>query len=231
MKAVVDYYDGIADCYDTSRFGHEWGQCLDYQERRILEQWLPRPESSDILDLGCGTGRMLDLATAGADASAEMVLRARRRAPSKAVVCSMAHELPFDDATFDAVFSLHLAMHLDHAYLSSVLAECHRILRPGGQIIFDAPSELRRRFNDYQPTGWHCATSMHPSRVRIEAAQLFEWVDFRGLMFAPFHRLPAPATRLWKGVDAAIGRTRLGRWACSHYIFHLRRRDQYEPAR
>jgi SAM-dependent methyltransferase len=225
MSTVVQYYDRIADEYDHSRFSHTWGRCLDHQERQLLERWLPSAETHDILDLGCGTGRMLDLATAGVDASANMVSVARSTNPSSPVDCAMAHELPYRDASFDAVFSLHLAMHLNPRYLERVLHECHRVLRPGGRLIFDAPSDLRRRLNAYEPDGWHCATVMNPWGVRQRAADLFEWEDFRGVMFAPFHRLPDALSRMLVRIDAAVGRHDVGRWACSHYMFCLRRRD------
>ncbi|QDG53538.1 methyltransferase domain-containing protein [Persicimonas caeni] len=225
MDEVVDYYDQLAPTYDDTRFGHTWGQFLDRQEREVLAQWLPDEPGVDRLDLACGTGRTLDLATAGVDASAAMVGRARHRHPDTPIECARADALPYAPESFDAVFSLHFFMHLDPSYIRRVLAECHRVLRPGGLLAFDAPSDLRRRFNDYQPEGWHCATALHPLEVRRLASPLFELVDFRGVMFAPVHRLPETARRVWRPADSAVAQSRLGRWACSHFMFLLQRRE------
>src|SRR5439155_1314965 len=54
-----------------------------------------------LLDLGCGTGRALQLRADafGADASLEML----RQAPRGKVVCAHAGELPFRSASFNAV--------------------------------------------------------------------------------------------------------------------------------
>ncbi len=224
MDEVVAYYDEIAPDYDATRFGHSWGQFLDRQEREVLSEWLPVRGAANVLDLACGTGRMLDLASAGVDASQQMVDIAHRQHPGARIACAPAHALPYPDETFDAVFSLHLVMHLEPAYWRRVLVECHRILRPGGRLIFDAPSEVRRRYNDYEPDGWHCATAVHPLEVRRQAAPLFDLVDFRGVFFAPIHRLPDTIKEVWRPVDSAIGQSRLGRWACSHFLFLLERR-------
>ena len=54
---VVDYYDTIADQYDESRFDNSYGQFIDYQERRILDQLIKLPTDAKCLEMACGTGR------------------------------------------------------------------------------------------------------------------------------------------------------------------------------
>lgn len=224
MDEVVQYYDRIAPEYDATRFGHSWGQFIDRQEREVLTAWLSGPDTPEILDLACGTGRTLGLASRGVDASPAMVDIARAGHPQVPVARARADALPYPNGTFDAVFSLHLVMHRKRRYVRRILAECHRVLRPDGVFAFDAPSALRRRINGYTPNGWHCATALDPSEVRRLAGPLFELVDFRGVMFAPLHRIPDCARRLWRPLDGAVAQSRLGRWACSHFLYLLERR-------
>lgn len=104
---------------------------------------------SRLLDVGCGPGAVIAAAlTRGAtvsavDLSAAMVDQARSRFPSCDTRVSDATQLPFADASFDAVtfgFSLH-HMSQPHAALS----EAHRVLRPGGAVavtVWAAPERL-----------------------------------------------------------------------------------------
>jgi predicted SAM-dependent methyltransferase len=44
----------------------------------------------------------------------------------------VSERFPFPDATFDGVYSEHLIEHLSYEDGGAMLAECHRVLRPGG---------------------------------------------------------------------------------------------------
>ena len=88
-----------------------------------------------VLEIGAGTGRLLAQVRApirvGLDVSREMLARAAAR-PGLLLVRGDAHALPFADASFDAVIAGKGAFrYLDAA---RALAECHRVLRPGGRL-------------------------------------------------------------------------------------------------
>jgi predicted SAM-dependent methyltransferase len=46
---------------------------------------------------------------------------------------------PFDDGTFDYVFSEHLIEHLEYSDGLRMLTECYRVLKPGGRIRISTP--------------------------------------------------------------------------------------------
>lgn len=95
------------------------------------------------LDLGCGEGRLskplfsLNVQTISLDASATM-LAATPGLRVQADAC----RLPFRDQSFGSVAALYMLYHLEDPRLA--LAECLRVLRPGGLFAACAPS----RFND-----------------------------------------------------------------------------------
>lgn len=46
---------------------------------------------------------------------------------------------PFDDAEFQLVFSEHMIEHMSYDDGAAMLAECHRVLKPGGRIRVTTP--------------------------------------------------------------------------------------------
>lgn len=89
-----------------------------------------------VLELGCGPGRdgaaitAAGLTYTGTDLSPGMVAAARAAGVSAQV--ASATDLPFDDDSFDAAWSMSMLMHLDDAELESALDELVRVLVPGG---------------------------------------------------------------------------------------------------
>jgi ubiquinone/menaquinone biosynthesis C-methylase UbiE len=99
-------------------------------------------DQPNVLDLGCGTGKLLDrfaahfptLQGTGLDLSAEMLHQARRcnrHRPRLIYVQGQAETLPFATAQFDAVFNSFSLLH--YAHPRPVLQEIQRVLKPEGQ--------------------------------------------------------------------------------------------------
>ncbi len=100
-------------------------------------EWLGARPGERILDLGCGDGQLTARIAAegvdirGIDASAAMVAAARQR--GIAADEAIAEQLPFSDATFDAVFS-NAALHWVRGQ-DAMMSEVHRVLKPGGRFV------------------------------------------------------------------------------------------------
>ncbi|QIR36428.1 class I SAM-dependent methyltransferase [Tolypothrix sp. PCC 7910] len=109
--------------------------------KRLLE-FADLPSHSNVLDLGCGTGRLLerlaakfpDLQGTGLDLSSEMLRVARRNnrhRPRLIYVEGKAESLPFAEGQFNAVFNTISFLH----YLEpqQIFSEVTRVLSPGGR--------------------------------------------------------------------------------------------------
>ncbi|WP_330202235.1 class I SAM-dependent methyltransferase [Cyanobacterium sp. Dongsha4] len=107
---------------------------------RLLD-YINLPSSPLILDLGCGTGKLLnrlaeefsDLKGIGADLSPEMLTNARlanTHHPRLIFVRADAHDLPFADNQFDAVFNTISFLH--YLQPEKVFREVARVLKKGG---------------------------------------------------------------------------------------------------
>jgi SAM-dependent methyltransferase len=95
-----------------------------------------------VLDVACGTGILARTIAAGAgptgsviglDANEGMLAVARSRAPELEWKLGDAHELPFDDASFDAVACQFGLMFFDRP--ETAVAEMLRVTAPGGRTV------------------------------------------------------------------------------------------------
>ncbi len=89
-----------------------------------------------LLDMACGSGYALGLAerrgatTTGIDAAAGLIEIAGRRAPNTELVTGSMFELPWADASFDAVTSVNGIW----GGCQGAIDEAYRVLRPGGSM-------------------------------------------------------------------------------------------------
>jgi SAM-dependent methyltransferase len=172
-----------------------------------------------VLDLGCGDGRLSAYADVGIDVS----LRMLRHAQGRAVFArATATALPFADGTFAAIFSLHVAMHLPERDLRALLAEAHRCLRPGGLLLIDAPSRLRRRLRPHRSdiAVWHAHSAYDVGDV-LALSPGFALAAADGLLMLPLHRLPHRLRAACGVVDRML--CRLCRPLASYQLLCLRR--------
>ena len=161
VAAVDAMFDAIAPGYDVTNRVISLGFDVGWRRRTVLSLGLA-PEST-VLDLACGTGDLCvelarhGLTAIGVDRSAGMLEAAQARAVSDApaslggeldlrfaapLVRGDGLALPFRSGALDGLvcgFALR-----NFAALAPVLAECARVLRPGGRLALlevDAPSQ------------------------------------------------------------------------------------------
>lgn len=216
---VVSYYDSIADKYDADRFGNTYGKFIDREERILLDKLGVRG-SGDVLEIACGTGRLLDYATKGLDASENMLSVAKKSHPTIPLTVGDASNTGFAPASFDTIYSFHLMMHLSVDTIQGIMREAHRILRPGGRLIFDIPSLQRRSLLSKKQPTWHGRTSLTPAMVKEMADGMFDVKSVHGIMMLPIHKFPASKRMSMISLDRALCASPL-RNLSSYLLFEL----------
>jgi ubiquinone/menaquinone biosynthesis C-methylase UbiE len=133
---VKTYYERRAREYDdwwlgTGRFAERDRPGWD-DEVEALTAALAALPPARTLDIACGTGfltRHLPGEIVGLDQSATMIDEARRQAPQAAFVQGDALELPFEDGSFDRIFTAHFYGHLEGEDRERFLREARRVAR------------------------------------------------------------------------------------------------------
>jgi ubiquinone/menaquinone biosynthesis C-methylase UbiE len=131
---VKAYYDSRAPEYDewylgSGRFAERdrpgWNQEIEAL-RRTLEALPP----AKTLDVACGTGfltRHLPGEIVGLDQSESMLEEARRQAPNATYLSGDALALPFENGSFERVFTGHFYGHLEQPERETFLREARRV--------------------------------------------------------------------------------------------------------
>lgn len=195
---IIEYYDEIAKIYDDNRFNNAYGSFIDNQERKILDKMLSN-SNEIILDLACGSGRLLNYAKFGSDASQKMIDIAKLKYKNKDIYLCDAEKTNFEANSIDTIISFHFFMHLNQGKIDKVLDECNRILKENGRIIFDIPSKKRRDLLKFNTNGWHGAFSTSINELKLNSA--FEISSTYGILFLPIHRFPKFTRKFLSKID------------------------------
>ena len=116
--------------------------------RAMLADDLELRPGDRVLDVGCGPGRLTLVfakrvgptgAVDGIDAAVEMINRASSQARKRGVAASFqvafAQNLPFPNATFDAVACTLALHHVAEDDQSTAVEEMYRVLKPTGRLL------------------------------------------------------------------------------------------------
>jgi ubiquinone/menaquinone biosynthesis C-methylase UbiE len=141
------YYDDFSARYEAQRGGRDPGgyhDLLDELEAGIVERY---GRGKDVLEVGCGTGLLLDRfavfanKVSGIDLSPGMLKLAKERGHD--VREGSATALPFADATFDVSCSFKVLAHVKE--IDTALSEMTRVVKKGGHIIAEFYNPLSFR--------------------------------------------------------------------------------------
>ncbi|HEX4478012.1 MAG TPA: class I SAM-dependent methyltransferase [Polyangiaceae bacterium] len=152
-----EYYDAFSEGYESRRGRNAPGgyhELLDELESEFVARF---GRGRDVLEVGCGTGLVLQRiqgfarTARGIDLSPGMLVHARERGLD--VSEGSATELPFPDDSFDVACSFKVLAHVPD--IQRALSEMVRVTRPGGHVVaeFYNPQSIRGLVKRYGPAG------------------------------------------------------------------------------
>jgi SAM-dependent methyltransferase len=187
MTGSTEHFDRVASQYSRLRASSDY---VDPLTEAVVE--LGGLRGLRVLDVGCGPGTVLGqltrafgVAGVGLDASPKMIEAARRETPDvDELYVGRAEELPFADASFDAVLMRLVVHHVDRP---RAFGEILRVLRSGGRLVIttsDPDGFDAFWMSPYFPSYLEIERKRFPSgealRRELEAA------GFRSIRLAPF---------------------------------------------
>src|SRR5262245_50048975 len=95
----------------------------------------------EILEIGCGEGHMFD-GTAVTPVQMDVSMRRLAHAVGRGrwVLCADGYQLPFANESFSTVLMIAVLEHTREPW--RILAEAHRVLKPGGQAVMVVPNDI-----------------------------------------------------------------------------------------
>ena len=125
-------YNQIADRYLAER-------TRDSEDVRLLEELVTRlSKGAKVLDAGCGAGIPISqllsekFDVTGVDFSEAQIELAKKNVPNASFICEDMTKLDFPANTFDGIASYYAIIHIPREEHQSLLANFHRMLKPGG---------------------------------------------------------------------------------------------------
>ena len=153
LDSAVSRFDRRASSYENSPLQEFLFVPVQQTALQLALRLLPQAQS--VLDVGCGTGRLLRHARpcypmaelVGVDLAGRMVATAMAVTPAKLAVRyvhARAERLPFSDGVFDLAFATLSLRHWTN--LPAGIAELARVLTPSGVVVLaDVFPSCRRR--------------------------------------------------------------------------------------
>lgn len=137
MQDVIQQWDNAAAAYAEDQEKSEFAE----SNKAVIEARFKQLNGERVLDLGCGYGWYTDFFTrigadaVGVDGSEKMIAIAQERYPNlEFTLADIENPLPFDNESFDIVFSNQVLMDIENA--DFVISECERVLKSGGIFYF-----------------------------------------------------------------------------------------------
>lgn len=204
----------IVDNYDDWRFGSGGGSYVDKMEKFTFIEFLSKRKDARILDMPCGTGRLLRALRdhgyekiEGADASPAMLELAAVHLPGVELREVDAMLTPYADDRFDCVCCLRFLFHIPRP--EPLFAEVFRLLKEGGVFVFDSLAWTPRNAIPFL-NRWLGGQLYPYGRARLEQLlrqQGFEMVEVRPVFLLPtqvYRFLPEWGVALVRRLEKAL---------------------------
>jgi len=204
-EAANRYFASHAEVWDQIRSLH----VAESDVERAIERSLGRRSLGRLVDIGTGTGRMIELFAGrashatGIDRSSEMLRLARVKLEAAGISSSLRqgdmYALPLADGSADSII-IHQVLHYAHSPATAV-AEAARVLSPGGTLlVVDFAAHEREELR---------STDAH-IRLGFEDEAMAAWFALAGLSMDRVEHLKGGelTVTLWRGSKSGVRQRR-----------------------
>ncbi len=138
-------YNSIANLFEKETSLKDNNHISKYDFYKTLEGSL---KDKKVLDVGCGDGidaeyyRFLGGEVVGIDSSEGLLEIAKKKYPNIEYVNCLAENLPFENSSFDSVYSKYALMTSKN--IQPIFDEVYRVLKQGGEFIYLVTHPLRQ---------------------------------------------------------------------------------------
>jgi ArsR family transcriptional regulator len=204
-EAANLYFAGHAEVWDRIRSLH----VAESEVEAAIDRALGKRALGCLVDIGTGTGRMIELfgpratQSIGIDRSSDMLRVARVKLEAAGISSSLRqgdmYALPLGDHSADTIV-IHQVLHYAHSPAAAI-AEAARVLAPGGTLLVvdcaahereelrARDAHIRRGFVDEVMAGWFASAGLEVDQVRhLRGGEL--------------------TVTLWRGVKAPLSQRR-----------------------
>jgi 2-polyprenyl-3-methyl-5-hydroxy-6-metoxy-1,4-benzoquinol methylase len=201
-------FQDARECFDREE-SRQWGKAYAYYFRH----WFPATTEAQIVDLGCGRGRLLHFLQErgytrlqGVDISPDQVSLAKQ-VTSDIAQGDVLEFLEGSKGKFDLITALDLVEHFKKPEVLRFLDGCFQALKPGGRLILqtpnaDSPWGTVHRYNDFT----HEVGFNPNSLMRLLAICGFSMTEPRETGPVPFGYSFSSTVRflLWRSIRAGL---------------------------
>jgi ArsR family transcriptional regulator len=204
-EAAHRYFASHANVWDQIRSLH----VAEIEVERAIDKALGKRPLGRLVDIGTGTGRMIELfaprsdQAIGIDRSSEMLRLARVKLEAAGIASSLRqgdmYALPLADGAADNII-IHQVLHYAHSPAAAI-AEAARVLAPGGALLIvdfaahdreelrTTDAHIRLGFDDDVMSAWFAASGLQVDRIEhLKGGEL--------------------TVTLWRGVKAPVPQRR-----------------------
>ena len=134
-KVAIDYYDDYAKSYEDERRRGYYSLINDLEFEKVE----PFVRGKKVLEIGCGTGLILERVheaakeAVGVDISANMLDVCRKKGLN--VLEASVTKLPFEDNSFDLVYSFKVLAHVPE--IEKAIKEIVRVTKADGRVVLE----------------------------------------------------------------------------------------------
>jgi len=204
-EAASRYFSALAAVWDSIRSLHVAESEVEQAIERALDAKELGRKLGRLVDIGTGTGRMIELfgpraaQAIGIDRSSEMLRLARVKLEAAGIASSLRqgdmYALPLADGSADSVI-IHQVLHYAHSPAAAI-AEAARVLSPGGMLlVVDFAAHEREELR---------ASDAH-IRLGFDDAVMEAWFAAAGIALDHVEHLKGGelTVTLWRGAKAAL---------------------------